>query len=99
MEAGDVASNVPNIVLRSMDDGGWYIPDKTTLESAFHGKVDLLNLPVQSVRSLVSVFEKLGCTDILLSSAVYEKKDPHGSITRDLLREEDLKARLRFIAW
>lgn len=60
LEVSDASKAEPRIALRSLDDGGWYVPDRTTLESAFRGKVDLLKLSVKSVWSLDCVFERLG---------------------------------------
>lgn len=99
LEASDASQAEPNIVWRSLDVGGWYIPDRTTLQSAFRGKVDLLNLSVKSVQSLDCVFKELGCEDMLLSSAVEETVEPRGTSIRDMLKEQDLKTRLKHISW
>lgn len=98
LEASDASQAEPNIVSRSLDGGGWYIPDRTTLESAFRGKVDLLNLSVKSVRSLNCVFKELDCEDMVLSSAVEETAEPRGPSIRDMLKEQDLKTRLKYIS-
>ena len=84
--------------LRSLDSGGWYIPDKTTLKSAFTGKVDLLNLSVKSVQSFVGVFEQLGYEKMTLSSVVEEIVKPRGEKIRDKAKEKDLKTRLKHIS-
>ena len=83
---------------RSVDDGDWYIPDRATLESAFRGKVDILSLPVKSVMMLRDIFEKLGCEDMFLSSAIEETVEPRGTSIRDKAREVDLKTRLKYIS-
>jgi len=84
--------------LRSLDSGGWYIPDRTTLECAFRGKVDLLNLSVKSVLSFFGVFEQLGYEHMALSSAVEEIVKPRGKKIRDKVKEKDLKTRLKHIS-
>jgi hypothetical protein len=97
-EAEDSSDAEPNVVLRSLDDGNWYIPDRTTLEQAFRSKVSLLSLPVKRVQSLASVFEELDCQGMLLSHTVTEMVEPHGASIRNVTEEEDLRIRLRYIA-
>lgn len=87
----------PDIVLRSMDSSLWYIPDRATLESAFRGKAELLNLPVTSVRKLKDLFKNLRCEELFLSSAVEEEVTPCGTSVRDKVREHDLEIRLKYI--
>jgi len=99
LNASDASQAEPNIVLRSLYDGGWYIPDRTTLESAFRGKVDLLNLSVKSVQFLNCVFKELCCEAKALSSAVKETVEIRGEKIRDVSKEQDLEIRLKYICW
>ncbi|KAH7013105.1 hypothetical protein EDB80DRAFT_607184 [Ilyonectria destructans] len=84
--------------LKSLQDLDWYIPDLLTLESAFRGKVDLLKFSVKSVTGLKSVFSKLRCQNLYLSSVVEETVMPQGLEVRDLMREQDLMTRLPYIS-
>ncbi|KAH7302958.1 hypothetical protein B0I35DRAFT_500441 [Stachybotrys elegans] len=77
----------------------WYIPDRLTLEATLRGRVDMLALPVQEVKALSAVFSLPIFRDRYLSAVVQETVEPRGSITRDMDREKDLRARLRYIAW
>jgi hypothetical protein len=88
----------PSIVMRSIRGKDWYIPDKTTLYSAFRGKIDLLNLPVKLVRKFRGLFTALHCEDIFLSSAVQEEVESNGMGVRDQLREISLEIRLKYIS-
>ncbi|RYO93890.1 hypothetical protein DL762_000845 [Monosporascus cannonballus] len=97
LEKGDGSQEESGIALRSMDDMDWYIPDSATLETAFRGKVDMLSLPVKSVRMLRGLFEDLDCKNMFLSSAV-ETVEPSGTCIRDRLGEDNLKTRLRYIS-
>lgn len=84
--------------LKSLQDPDWYIPDLLTLEVAFRGKVDLLKFSVKSVTVLESVFSKLRCQNLYLSSVVEETVMPRGLKVRDLMREQDLMIRLPYIS-
>ncbi|RYP88497.1 hypothetical protein DL769_000264 [Monosporascus sp. CRB-8-3] len=98
LEKRDGPQEESGIALCSIDDRDWYIPDSPILESAFRDKVNMLSLPVKSVKMLRSLFQDLGCKDMFLSSAVKETVEPSGTCIRDRLREDDLKARLRYIS-
>jgi hypothetical protein len=77
--------------LRSLEDGDWYIPNITTLQSAFCGRVDLLALSVPSVQPLLVLLEELDCEDMSLSNCVTQRVEPRGNKIRDLRTEKDLK--------
>ncbi|RYP37876.1 hypothetical protein DL767_002748 [Monosporascus sp. MG133] len=98
LEQGDGSEEESGIALRSVYDTDWYIPDSATLEAAFRDKVDMLSLPVKSVRMLRGLFEGLGCEDMFLSIAVEETVEPSGMCIRDMPREDNLKTRLRYIS-
>lgn len=88
----------PNVVMRSIRDKDWYIPDNATLYSAFRGKIDMLNLSVKLVREFRSLFTDLHCEEVLLSSAVKEEVESNGMSVRDELREISLETRLKYIS-
>ncbi|RYP11238.1 hypothetical protein DL764_000194 [Monosporascus ibericus] len=98
LEKGDDSQEESGIALRSVDDTDWYIPDSAALETAFRDKVNMLSLPVKSVRMQRRLFEDLGCEDKFLSSAVEETVEPNGMCIRDRLREDNLKTRLKYIS-
>ncbi len=102
LEEGHGTSEESSISWRSLSDGGWYIPDKTMLEIAFRGRVDLLSLPRKElsrkeVRTLDDLFEALRCRDMFISANVEVDIEPRGSPIPDESREDDLKTRLRYI--
>jgi len=99
VQSGESPEAEPDVVLRSLDDGNWYISDSTILESAFRRKIDLLLLEVKQVRPLRCVFEHLGCQSMLLSNAVTERTTPHGMCVRDKEKEQELQCRLKHIEW
>lgn len=84
--------------LQSIRSGGWYVPDKATLERAFRGKVAMLSLPVMLVRNLRDLFEDLEYGHMFLSSVVEETTETSGTTIRDLRSEGDLKTRLKYIS-
>ena len=96
--AGQTSREAADIELRSVEDGDWYIPDKTPLQAVFYPKVDLLSLSVKQVQSLAGLFERLKCRDMFLSSAVEESVKPSGERIKDILTESDLHTRLRYIS-
>lgn len=98
LEGGRDARTKPTVVLRPLNTGGWYIPDRTDLESAFHGKVNLLNLTPSFVKSLGRVLAALDCAELRLSVAVEQREEPRGVQIRDDRRAQDLKERLRYLA-
>ncbi|GJC82810.1 hypothetical protein ColLi_05648 [Colletotrichum liriopes] len=58
-------------VYKSLDDT-WYIVDRTTLKSAFLGKVQILDFDVKDVDQLLPLINWLGLGNIRLSEAVDE---------------------------
>ncbi|GKT96160.1 heterokaryon incompatibility protein [Colletotrichum tofieldiae] len=58
-------------VYKSLDDT-WYIADRTTLKSAFLGKVQILDFDVKDVDQLLPLINWLGLENIRLSEAVDE---------------------------
>lgn len=84
--------------MRSLSDRDWYIPDIVTFEAAFRGKVDMLALPVQSVRALKDLFEDLWCEKEFLSAAVTRTVTPDGMTVRNLRDERGLGERLKYIS-
>lgn len=86
------------IEMRSMEVMDWYIPDSVTFEFAFQGKIDMLSLPVQSVRRLKNIFEVLWCDKELLSVSVNQEVTPNGMAIRNMPEEQDLRERLKYIA-
>lgn len=98
LPSGDNAQKDSGLRWRSIRDGGWYIPDKITLESVFRGKIGLLNIPVKSVGNLQDLFSALDCTSLLLSNCVRETVEPRGNPIRDVVMEKELKTRLEHIS-
>ncbi len=92
-------SNEDRIVRRSLCNDQWYIPDKVTLEGAFRGRLELLDMDVSVVQSLKQVFIAMRCEDKFLSNAVQEDVEPRGDVIRDLEKEEEFKIRAEHIAW
>ncbi|SCV58621.1 uncharacterized protein FFB14_15750 [Fusarium fujikuroi] len=76
----------------------WYIPDEIFLERTFRSRVPMLEMAVNDVKSLRSLFEDLDCKQRFLSCAVEQSTEPRGACIRDLPREGDLRTRLNFIA-
>ncbi|KAI1054608.1 hypothetical protein LB506_010697 [Fusarium annulatum] len=76
----------------------WYIPDEIFLERTFRSRVFMLDMAVNDVKSLRSLFEDLDCKQRFLSCAVEQSTEPRGACIRDLHREGDLRTRLNFIA-
>lgn len=97
-EAADRTTEA-RIVIRSINNGNWYIPDLPILELAFRGKLNLLYMPGKQIQPLLGLFRKLGAESLLLSEAVQEKVEPHGVCIHDTLREEDIRARMKYISW
>lgn len=87
-----------SISMHSMHSGGWYVPDKATLERAFRGKVAMLSLPVKLVRASSDLFEDLGYDHMFLSSVIEETTEMRGTSIRDIRREGDLQTRLKYIS-
>lgn len=98
MDQGNEVDGHSKISLHSMHSGGWYVPDKATLERAFRGKVAMLSLPVKLVRILRDLFEDLDYDDMFLSSVVEETTETRGTSIRDVSREGDLKTRIKYIS-
>jgi hypothetical protein len=94
----DNAQEKSGLLWRSIQDGGWYIPDKITLENVFRGRISLLDIPVKSVGALQELFRALGCTSLLLSQCVRETVEPRGNSIRDLGVENELDTRLEHIS-
>ncbi|KAF4442132.1 hypothetical protein FACUT_2240 [Fusarium acutatum] len=76
----------------------WYIPDEILLERTFQSRVPMLDMAVNDVKSLRSLFEDLDCGERFLSCAVEQSTEPRGACIRDLRRESDLRTRLNYIA-
>lgn len=95
---GNYIDEEARISFRSMYNGGWYVPDKTTLERAFRGKVAMLNLPAKLVRTLRGLFEDLDYNCMFLSSVIKETTETRGTSIRDMCWEGDLKIRLKYIS-
>lgn len=89
----------PELVLRSITDGNWYVPDMAILESAFRGKADLLGIPVRSILDSRCVFEQLECQNMFLSRCVEETVALRGASIRDKPREEEMRRRVACISW
>jgi len=98
MKPGNLSHESATIVLRSLDDNDWYIPDKTTLELAFRGRVNLLKLSVRSVQLMMKVWVELGCKGLFLSSVVEEKVELGGVRIRNKSKEKELRTRLKYLA-
>jgi hypothetical protein len=97
LRASETSQQGTDIDLRSLDDDtDWYIADKTTLDCAFRGKVDILALSVKSFLMLAELFGQLKCGGRYLSSAVVEEVIPRGECIRDHRVEQDLKTRLKY---
>ncbi|KAF5249653.1 hypothetical protein FANTH_4961 [Fusarium anthophilum] len=79
-------------------DGDWYIPDEILLERTFRSRVPMLDMAVNDVKSLRSLFEALDFQGRFLSCAVEQSTEPRGACIRDLHREGDLRTRLNYIA-
>ncbi|RSM01630.1 hypothetical protein CDV31_011271 [Fusarium ambrosium] len=92
---GDVKSEV---VLRSLHDADWYIPDRLTLEAAFRGKVDMLKFSVRVVNLLDSFFSRMNSRNKYLSVAIQETVEPRGSPIHDMSTERDLKIRVEYFS-
>ncbi|RTE79713.1 hypothetical protein BHE90_005765 [Fusarium euwallaceae] len=92
---GDVKSEV---VLRSLHDADWYIPDRLTLEAAFRGKVDMLKFSVRVVNLLDSFFSRMNSWNKYLSVAIEETVEPRGSPIHDMSTERDLKIRVEYFS-
>lgn len=88
----------PAPVLRSVADGDWYIPDQTTLGTAFRGRVNLLTLQVRLIKQLDGLFEDLGCRGKYLSAVMKESVEQRGTAIRDVTRENELRARVNYLA-
>lgn len=90
---------LPRIVYRALKDPDWYIPDRLTLESAFRGRIDLLNLPVKAVQSYSCFFSRLKCHTLYLSHVIIEAVEAQGLKVRDMVKEGELNTRLKYISW
>ncbi|KAK7428051.1 hypothetical protein QQZ08_005483 [Neonectria magnoliae] len=86
------------MVLKSLNDKYWYVPDRLTLETAFRGKVDILGFSLRSVKLFEPLFSKLGLQKKHLSSVVKETVDPRGTIIRDMPKDQDLNTRVEYFA-
>lgn len=86
------------IVLRSLHDADWYIPDRLTLETAFQGKVNILDFSVRVVNLLDSFFKRMNSRGKYLSSAIEETVEPRGTRIHDLSTERDLKIRVEYFS-
>ncbi|KAM6516418.1 hypothetical protein FALCPG4_014601 [Fusarium falciforme] len=86
------------MLLRSLHDADWYIPDRLTLEAAFRGKVNILNFPVRVVNLLDSFFSKMNSRNKYLSSAIEETVEPRGTSIHDMSTERDLKIRVQYFS-
>ncbi|KAI8712978.1 DUF3883 domain-containing protein [Fusarium sp. LHS14.1] len=86
------------MVLRSLHDADWYIPDRLTLEAAFRGKVNILNFPVKVVNVLDSFFSRMNSRSKYLSSAIEETVEPRGAKIQDMSAERDLKIRVQYFS-
>lgn len=95
----EIGKEESQAVLRALQDGDWYIPDKMTLETDFRNRVNLLAFSIQSVEKLKFLWLKLSCQRRFLSQAVEVTVKPHGFKRRDLCREQDLQARITYISW
>lgn len=82
---------------QSASNSVWYIADRSTLERAFRGKVDMLDLPVRLVRALNALFKDLGLQNMFLSSHVKTTTMVSGASIRDIRREADLKIRVKHL--
>lgn len=92
------AEGLSRITMSSIRDKFWYIPDIVTFETAFRGKIDMLALPVQSARALKDLFQHLWCGGRFLSAAVTRTVTPNGMTVRNVLQEQELRERLRYIS-
>ncbi|KAH6627198.1 hypothetical protein B0J18DRAFT_465142 [Chaetomium sp. MPI-SDFR-AT-0129] len=94
--------NPAAITWRSMDEGGWNIPDDIFLESLFRGRVYMLGMPVRSIIKsadrLKELFVALGCTEMLLSASVQQTVELDGDKVRDLSVERELKIRVQHLS-
>ncbi|KAK4140599.1 uncharacterized protein C8A04DRAFT_39752 [Dichotomopilus funicola] len=94
--------NPAAIMWRSMDEGGWNIPDDIFLESLFRGMVYMLGMPVRSIIKsadrLKELFVALGCTEMLLSVSVEQTVELDGDKVRALSVERELKIRVQHLS-
>ena len=97
LQSRDDSQEDSGIFWRSIRDGGWYIPDRITLESVFRGRIGMLEMSVKSVKTLQHLFTALGCKTMFLSECVREVVEPRGNSIRDLPIERDLETRLEHI--
>ncbi|UPL02380.1 hypothetical protein LCI18_013314 [Fusarium solani-melongenae] len=87
-----------DIVLRSLHDADWYIPDRLTLEAAFRSKVDILSFSVRVVNLLDPFFSRMNSRNKYLSSAIEETVERRGTPIRDMSTERDLKIRVQYFS-
>ncbi|KAJ4179707.1 hypothetical protein NW755_012264 [Fusarium falciforme] len=86
------------IILRSLHNADWYIPDRLTLEAAFRGKVNILNFSVRVVNVLDCFFSRMNSRSKYLSSAIEETVEPRGTSIHDMSTERDLKIRVQYFS-
>ena len=99
LQADGASSTPQSVTLRALNEDGWYIPDRTTLESAFRGRVDILKISVPGVPKISKVIEALGGMSKLLSRVVEVTVLPSGDQIRDVATEDEFVRRERHIAW
>lgn len=86
------------MLLRSLHDADWYIPDRLTLEAAFRGKVNILNFPVRVANRLDCFFSTMNSRNKYLSSAIEETVEPRGMSIHDISTERELKIRVQYFS-
>lgn len=100
LEISEPPHAVSAVFLHSLDDESFAFPDKTTLRSAFYGKINMLSISVKQILPLMTLLENINCivVDFTLSEAVTEEVEPHGMSIRDKSREQELQSRLQHIS-
>lgn len=86
------------VVMRSMDDYTWYIPDNTIFEDTFRDKVDMLSIPAATAKTLRNLFKILMLDHMFLSSAVKQEVKRRGKQRWDNLSEVDFNTRVKYLS-
>ncbi|KAK5123901.1 hypothetical protein LTR85_002097 [Meristemomyces frigidus] len=98
MEIFPIRDEDDTLRLVALREKCWFIPDLTSLQNAFMGKVAMPDLRTKELATMRPLLDTLGLQDRLLSKHVNEETDAEGELVFQTTLTDSLRAKARYIA-